>query len=482
MRICDDIDDFTKSYLTVMEDLTEQTLRIIGASYIVYTISPSLIAGLWGYAITGVVLIVFCLAKKLAQFKNLMIIGTANFRGGLIRSRENAEAIAFYKAGSHTFVVVEYLYGLAKWESFLKLADSMMRYITWIAPTILLADPFLKSCLKTPEELENSRSQKMSYGTIQKAQKSFVGVMLGLTILSRNLSDIGQMGAACHRIWDVILQFDEEDRKRGREPEPLAIKSSPPSEQAVNIDVEMNSHSAKTTAVRTMNDEKMLALHNVTLSTPDNANILVRDLSVTVSGGESLLIVGPSGIGKSSLLRAVCGLWQAQSGQISLPSSETMMFLPQNAYIPELPLESNTLQAQLLFPRVFATHTEAEYVEALRKVNLTKLLGRKGTLSCDDWRKRLSNGEKQRLAMARLILARPVMAFLDEATSALDPKNEQLLYQILSNQESTFISVGHKRELLKYHTHVLELSPGGRWRLCRTENFSFHGSEAGVSG
>merc|ERR1711964_747053 len=107
----------------------------------------------------------------------------------------------------------------------------------------------------------------------------------------------------------------------------------------------------------------------------------------------------------------------------------------------------------------------------LRKVNMAHMMTSLGLYSCDDWRKRLSGGEKQRLAMARLLLARPKMAFLDEATSALDADNERLLYETLQARGATYVSVGHKAELFKYHSHVLELQKGGSWVFRRSEVF-----------
>merc|ERR1712118_126051 len=95
-----------------------------------------------------------------------------------------------------------------------------------------------------------------------------------------------------------------------------------------------------------------------------------------------------------------------------------------------------------------------------------------GILTTGKWRERLSGGEKQRLAMARLLIARPKIAFLDESTSALDPENERKLYQELQSRKATYISVGHKVELKKYHSHILELSAGGKWDFYPSPQFS----------
>ncbi len=109
---------------------------------------------------------------------------------------------------------------------------------------------------------------------------------------------------------------------------------------------------------------------------------------------------------------------------------------------------------------------DAELRAVLERVNLTDLPDRVGGFDAElDWGQLLSLGEQQRLAFARLILARPGYAILDEATSALDTANEALLYRELQNAGTTYISVGHRPSLLAYHDRVLELQGGGNWRL-----------------
>merc|ERR1712098_328376 len=157
------------------------------------------------------------------------------------------------------------------------------------------------------------------------------------------------------------------------------------------------------------------------------------------------------------------GIWELQSGEISLPPKKAIMFLPQNVYIPDIPLESNTLRGQILFPQTLSAVSDSEIENVLNKVNLGHLMSDLGAHTKGDWRAQLSGGEKQRIAMARLLITKPTVAFLDEATSALDEANERNLYEALQLRGATYISVGHKAGLRKYHSHILELKAGGEW-------------------
>lgn len=166
-----------------------------------------------------------------------------------------------------------------------------------------------------------------------------------------------------------------------------------------------------------------LALQNVTLHTPNYERILVQNLSVMVKPGESLLIVGDSGCGKSSLLRAIAGLWYAGSGSILRPPASEMLFLPQQPY-----MQFGTLRSQLLYPHKTGTVPDTRLLRVLEQANLPDLAERFGSLDVEmDWEKVLSIGEQQRLAFARVLLFQPRYAILDEATSALDSANEAAL-------------------------------------------------------
>jgi putative ABC transport system ATP-binding protein/putative ATP-binding cassette transporter len=199
-------------------------------------------------------------------------------------------------------------------------------------------------------------------------------------------------------------------------------------------------------------EDSYIGFHNVTLHTPDYQKILVKDLSFTVSPGESLLITGKSGVGKTSVLRALAGLWQSGTGKITYPKSH-LLFLPQRPY-----MILGSLREQLLYPQTNGSISEDELLQVLQQVNLTDLIERfNGLDSITDWERVLSVGEQQRLAFARLLIQSPQYAILDEATSALDETNQTQLYQQLQKTQITYISVGHRSSLRPFHHHILQL-------------------------
>jgi putative ATP-binding cassette transporter len=123
-----------------------------------------------------------------------------------------------------------------------------------------------------------------------------------------------------------------------------------------------------------------------------------------------------------------------------------------------------TLRSQLLYPHKERSIPDAQLLKVLERVNLPDLANRFGGLDVEmDWQKVLSVGEQQRLAFARILISKPRFAILDEATSALDNANEDALYRLLQEMNTTLVSVTHRPAILKYHTQVLELAGNGSW-------------------
>jgi putative ATP-binding cassette transporter len=202
-------------------------------------------------------------------------------------------------------------------------------------------------------------------------------------------------------------------------------------------------------------------LDRMTLITPDNTRRLIENLSFSLARNDNLVVVGRSGVGKSSLLRAIAGLWTRGSGIVRRPLLDRIFFLPQKPY-----MLLGTLGDQLRYPKILQDISSDALQRVLETVRLADLADRMGGFDVVlDWADVLSLGEQQRLAFARLLINRPGFAALDEATSALDRENEVHLYGTLKALGIHYISVGHRITLLDYHDCVLELQGGDRWRI-----------------
>ena len=207
-------------------------------------------------------------------------------------------------------------------------------------------------------------------------------------------------------------------------------------------------------------DGMVLSVSNLSLVTPDGSRLLFTNVSFEVAAGEHLLVTGTSGSGKSSMLRALAGLWTRGAGSVTRPLTTETMFLPQRPYC-----TLGSLRQQLVYPNtveefVAARGTDDTLLRALRTVQLSGLAdgGAVGLDGVRDWSDELSLGEQQRLAFARVLIRQPKLAILDEATSALDLTTEAAMYAALAALPGiSYLSVGHRPSLESFHQSRLRL-------------------------
>jgi putative ATP-binding cassette transporter len=192
---------------------------------------------------------------------------------------------------------------------------------------------------------------------------------------------------------------------------------------------------------------------HLNLSLPNGA-LLLAGTHLAATRGDRILLKGPSGSGKSTLFRAMAGIWPFASGAVQRPSE--VMFLPQRPYLPE-----GSLRDALSYPSPAGTYTDAQLQEALGQALLPDLVTQLD--SSDAWTQKLSGGEQQRLAMARVLLKKPRWVFADEATSALDEAAETTLYErltaMLAQQDGGLVSIAHRPGVLAFHNRIWQLVP-----------------------
>ncbi|MGH1392466.1 MAG: ABC transporter ATP-binding protein/permease [Trichormus sp.] len=453
-RITEDIQNFTQQSLYFAIVLLDSILQLIAFSGVLWRIAPTLMVFLIIYAVVGTIVTTIVFGKTLVGINVEQLKREADLRYGLIRVGDNAEAIAFYQGQAvesqeiwQRFLrVVNNFTHLIRWQLGLDFFQNSYQYITFLLPTFILAPRILAG------ELE--------IGVSAQAGVAFRSILLALGLIISQFEQLSNLAAAVTRLDELqnsIERLENPYPSPNLSPERREALNIPPSlvgkgVRGLGFPHNKKNQSDEEEYLINLVADSYISFQNVTLHTPDYQKILVKDLSFTVSPRESLLITGKSGVGKTSVLRALAGLWHSGKGKITYPKSH-LLFLPQRPY-----MILGSLREQLLYPQTNHSVSEDELLQVLQQVNLTDLIERfNGLDSITDWERVLSVGEQQRLAFARLLIQSPQYAILDEATSALDETNQTQLYQQLQTTKITYISVGHRSSLRPFHHHTLEL-------------------------
>jgi putative ATP-binding cassette transporter len=194
------------------------------------------------------------------------------------------------------------------------------------------------------------------------------------------------------------------------------------------------------------------SLANARIALPDG-RVLAEGAALTLEPGEAVMLKGASGAGKSTIFRAIAGIWPFAEGQLSVPDGARLLFLPQRPYLP-----LGTLRRAVAYPEDDARFSDAEIGAALTDVGLPGLAGQLDTDA--PWARSLSGGELQRLAIARALLVKPDYLFLDEATASLDQESEATLYALLRERlpGTAILSIAHRESVARFHDRRVRLA------------------------
>jgi len=383
-----------------------------------------------GVQVLGIVLLAASLSlvypkifAYFVRYDNLQYRAEADFRFGLVRLRENAEAIAFFRGeraerrelASRFRKIISVTKFLIVRTLFQNMASGLYFIGLGLIPTLLLAPRYFHHEL----DLGALNNITTVVGRVE-AQ-----LALGVIFFNYYLA----MAVSVNRLWNLVQGIDQP-------------KETPPNER-----------------VRVV-ESNFITLADVTVLTPDGKRRLIEDVSFSVNEGDAILVTGPNGSGKSSLLRVIAGLWDRGAGTVGRPPRSEMAFLPQRPY-----MVLGDLRAQLIYPREELNVADDELAQLLKEVHLDHVVEAHGMRTPRDWATLLSMGEQQRIAFARLFITRPRFAIVDEATSAMDIEMETELYGRLRATGTGLVSVGHRPTLLPFHDAILVLTGDGGWRI-----------------
>ncbi len=428
-RISEDVRNFTTSSLSFLLIVLNSLVTLIAFIGVLWMISSMLVAMLVVYAVAGTAISI-AIGRKLVRLHYHQYEKEANFRYGLVRVRDNAESIAFCRGEKREHL--DLFKRLATAVGNMRLIiirnrnlgffTNSYNYLALVLPVLIVAPIFMRG--------------QVEFGVVPQTAGAFAQVLAAVSLIITQFGGLSTYLASVQRLgslWDQLDEHDSEEERIAAEAE------SVPSE-----------------------DSRMVKLDKLNICTPGNGRTLVNELSFELHSNQSLMIMGPSGTGKSSVLRTIAGLWPGGGGLLERPAFAHLMFLPQRPYMVE-----GSLRDQLLYPYPERGVSDEEIRQVVAEVNLSDVFGRvDGDLDrVLDWGNVLSLGEQQRIAFARLFLRKPKFAFLDEATSALDEDNQEDLYRRIKDSSISFISVGHRTTLIQHHERLLLLERDGSWEI-----------------
>jgi vitamin B12/bleomycin/antimicrobial peptide transport system ATP-binding/permease protein len=352
----------------------------------------------------------------------------AEFRFALVRVNESGESIALHGGEEDEH---RHLNGsLAAVIDIMRRISSSLAHLTWITAGTGWLSLVVPILVAAPAYFGGT----LTLGGLIMVAGAFSQVQWAMRWFVDNFSRLADWRAAIHR----VARFRE------------VLDDLPAVEEGAEV------------IERALHPDGCLAFEGVRILLPDG-HIIIEEANASFRPGERVLIVGETGAGKSTLFRAVAGLWPWGSGKVLTPPLESMAFLPQRPYLP-----LGTLRNAVTYPSPPDAFSDADVRSALERCDLATLASRLDQK--ERWDRELSLGEQERLAFARLLLHKPGWVFLDEATAALDEDSQRHIMGLFDAElkSTTVLSIGHRPDLAAYHTRTLQLihgREGARLRL-----------------
>jgi putative ATP-binding cassette transporter len=429
-RIAEDLELFTVRSIELSIGLLNAVVTLISFVAILWQLSNAAGVPLFGfdvkipgylvwvslvYALIGT-LITHLIGNVLAQLNFNHQRFEADFRYHLVRIRENGEQIALLDGDEMEKAGLGTRFG--RLVANFRLIMSAQKRLTWFTAGYNQTSIVFPYVVVSPAYFAGT----IPLGILFQTASAFNQVQSAFSFFVRAYATLAEYRAVVRR----LIGF----------------------EQAI---VSANALQAESALRHEARDDRSLALDEVLLWLPNKKPVVAAD-KISIAAGDSILLRGPTGSGKSTLFRAIAGIWPFGTGTIGVPHDAKLFVLPQRPYLP-----FGRLDEALAYPQAADRFSADELRSALNAVGLPQLEPRLEDQA--NWPHVLSQGEQQRLSLARALLTKPDILLLDEATSAVDEEGEAVLYHLLAERlpNTTLISIGHRSTLQAFHKKKLEL-------------------------
>ncbi|MBJ7556573.1 ABC transporter ATP-binding protein/permease [Marinomonas spartinae] len=426
-RIQDEVANVCQTIVGLPQFVISSLTNIAVQASIILNVSTGLFWFILIYAIVNTFVTIW-IYNPTIKLNWAVTVAKANMRTKLMAVRDHAETIAFYR-GERS----ERLHLNQRLKDVMQAKLKLMFYnninMSAVNEVLSLIFNLLPILFVVPLYLQGH----ISYGSIGQVTAAASTVLSGLSVISQLIPTATSVMPSAMRLAEI-------------QEKSLALSQE----------------NTNTNRIHYIEGDH-IELNQINAETPNGEQQLVKDLTMKILPGHHTVIVGQTGVGKSSLLRVISGLWNRGQGEVVLPHWRQLMFIPQQPY-----MHLADLRSQLLYPTPSNTGSfdDADIQEAFTLLGHPNFLAKHGGLDCiKDWRKVLSLGEQQLIAFTRIVLRKPRYVFLDEATSAMDVENEKHVYKVLKQLDITFVSVGHRETLLRFHNQKLHLLPDSKWQL-----------------
>jgi putative ATP-binding cassette transporter len=390
------------------------TLSIGGAAFTIpaYMVLLALAYGLIGSLLT------MWIGRRLVGFVGRKNEAEGDFRFALMRLRDNAESVAIMGGEQSERRILARIYDtvVRRW---LRIVQQHGR-LTWITNAIGPMTPIVPLLFAAPKYLRG----ELTLGQVTQLAAAFAQVQMAISWVVDNFSRIAEWYASARRVMDMVDACAKIDRQGETGRRSIEITSSP---------------------------SEGLVLEGVAVDDPSGRPVVAR-ADLMVPPATSVSISGDTSSGKTALVRAIAGLWREGHGAVRIGAQARIMIAPQQGYLPLA-----TLREALIYPADRTPHADHETAAALAAAGLAHL-----TNKLDEtgrWDQSLSAGERQRIAIARLLLHRPDVIILDDAMTALDESARADLLAALRETlpEAAILNVGQSPRALPGAGRVLKL-------------------------